>query len=374
MTNALVVVIFTLEGINMTKKLLQRLLFLICLVTISVTFCSCGILSDEEETMGPPPNIKAQKNQYELYKVGRKDVTKTAKGSGNLVATRKADLFFSEAGSRIKSINIKSGQNVKKGDTLIALYTDDISDNIKFQESEIQKIQLQVDTQKSLLKKYESIPKDYQPSPKEMSDMVNNIKLTEIDLNNAKITLDGLKRKLSQAVLTAPYDGIITYMDEEIKVGDIVEAYKRIVSVSDPSSFQLSYQVPDEDLSIIKAGMKAEITYKGNKYEGIVTMAPVDYPDSGRPLKYISTALINIMKLPADAKLGETVDFGIVIKSKTNVIAIPKKALRSTVGGKAVQIMEGENKKQVNVETGIESAMDVEILSGLKEGQSIILN
>ncbi len=374
MTNALVLVIFTYGGSNMNKKLLQKLPFFICsLIIISVTFCGCSILSDDNETLGPPPNIKVQKNEYELYKIVKKDIEKNIKGSATLISAQKAELFFTESGTRIQSINVTEGQSVKKGTPLITLNTDEISDNCKIQGSEIKKIQIQLDTQKSLLNKYQSLPKDYQPSQKDINDLINNIKLAEIDLENANINLNVLKRKMSQSVLSAPFDGVVTFLDAETKAGNNAEAYKRVVTVSNPNNLQLTYQVPKENIYTIKTGMKAQITYKGTKYEGAVVMSPEDAPENSSE-KQLSTALISVKGLPAEVKLGSTLDFKIVLQSKSNVIVIPKRALKANYSGKTVQIMDGETKKLILVETGLETDVDTEILSGLSEGQKVILN
>lgn len=374
MTNALVVVIFTYGGSNMNKKLLQRLLFFICsLITISVTFCGCSILSDDNETLGPPPNIKVQKNEYDLYKVVNKDIEKSIKGSATLISAKTAQLFFTDSGARIQSINVTEGQIVKKGTALITLNTDEISDNTKIQESEIKKIQMQLDTQKSLLEKYQSLPKDYQPSQKDINDLINNIKLIEIDLENANVTLNMLKRKMSQSVLSAPFDGVVTFIDSETKAGNNAEAYKRVVAVSDPNNLQLYYQVPKEHIYTIKTGMKAEITYKGTKYEGVVVMSPEDAPENASE-KQLSTALISVKGLPEEVKFGATLDFKIILQSKSNVIVVPKRALKATYSGKTVQIMDGETKKLIPVETGLETDVDTEIISGLSVGQKVILN
>jgi hypothetical protein len=44
------------------------------------------------------------------------------------------------------------------------------------------------------------------------------------------------------------------------------------------------------------------------------------------------------------------------------------------MGTKAVQIMDGETKKQVTVEIGIQTPLEAEIINGLNEGTTVILN
>jgi hypothetical protein len=102
-------------------------------------------------------------------------------------------------------------------------------------------------------------------------------------------------------------------------------------------------------------------------------MSPEDAPENASE-KQLSTALISVKGLPAEVKFGTTIDFKIILQSKSNVIVIPKRALKANYSGKMVQIMDGETKKQILVETGLETDVDTEILSGLSEGQKVILN
>ncbi|MNI96739.1 hypothetical protein D3C73_1552570 [compost metagenome] len=56
------------------------------------------------------------------------------------------------------------------------------------------------------------------------------------------------------------------------------------------------------------------------------------------------------------------------------MLIIPKVGLRSYMGRDYVQVLEGESRKEIDVEKGIVSSTEVEIRKGLKEGQKVILN
>lgn len=353
----------------MNIKIKQKISIILCSITVSVMFCSCSILPDDEQTLAPPI-VKAQKTEYQTYTVVPKDISQSIKGTGSLISMVKKDLSFIQSGTRIKSINVKEGQKVKQGDILIVLDTGNLPDDIKIQENLVKKAQIKLDDQNSLLKKYISLPKDYQPSQKELNDVINKIKASEIDLNNATIKLNILQRRQSLTVLTSPINGIVTSI-EKIKPGDTVEAYRKVITVTSPEGFYLYYQVVEKDISMIKKGMKAEITYDGKKYEGHVVKTQEDSSDE---LDMKGALLISIDNLPSDARLGGVAELVITTESRKNVIVIPKKALKNFNNNKVVQILDGESKKQVDIKTGLETTDEVEILSGLDEGQKVILN
>jgi hypothetical protein len=64
---------------------------------------------------------------------------------------------------------------------------------------------------------------------------------------------------------------------------------------------------------------------------------------------------------------------GIVVQNKDNVLLVPKKAVRSAGTRKFVQYMSGSSRKVANVEVGIVTDDMAEIVSGLTEGQIVIV-
>lgn len=128
-----------------------------------------------------------------------------------------------------------------------------------------------------------------------------------------------------------------------------------------------------ENLNNIKIGMKVKVTINGSEYKGEVIMSPDNAPLDALE-KYKNAVVVKVLDLPDSAAWGDSIDFSIDIQSKKNVLVIPKKGLRRMMGRSYVQVMDGDSKKEFDVEVGIESAYDVEIRGGLKEGQMVILN
>jgi len=72
-------------------------------------------------------------------------------------------------------------------------------------------------------------------------------------------------------------------------------------------------------------------------------------------------------------KSGMTVDVDIICDSRENVLAVPQRTVFNKNGDKFVRVLEEKNVKEVKVETGIRgSEGEIEILSGLKEGEKVI--
>ena len=342
-------------------------MILIAIITTSIT--GCTIMPEEEGALAPPL-VKPKITEYELYKVAKKDITKELKGTGNLIASTEKTLYFEQSGARLKSIDVELGEKVKKGMLLVRLDSGNLQIQLKLQKNTVEKLQFQINIKKKLYERYMSLPENSRPPKMELEDIMNEKRLQEFDLNSASIVLEDIKNQIAKLNLTSPVNGVVTFI-EDLKAGDTVDAYKQIITVSDPSKLQIYYQ--SDSVKDIKSGMQAAINHAGKEYKGEVVLAqdnaPVDALD-----KYKDAIILIIKEMSEEMKLGDSVDFIIEIKSKKDVISIPKQGLKVFLSRKYVQILEGGTKKEFDVQTGIETEDQVEIVDGLKEGQMVILN
>lgn len=304
----------------------------------------CSALPKEEQTLAPPL-VKPQKAQYELYEVTRKDITKMINGNGSLISIKENNLFTKENGKRIKKINVKYGQAVKKGESLIEFDSEDVENDIKLQKIEVEKSEIRYERSSQGSDEYDK-------------------KLSLLDVKSAKARLEALQQKLESSKLIAEVSGMATFV-ETLKEGDVAEAYKTLVTISDPKALQVLYQT--QDIGNVKNGMKAELTFKGKKYEGVVAQIPT----SG---VYKDSIIVDFKSSFNEGNFGDTIELAITLETKKNTLVVPKAAVKSFMGSNIVEILDDNKKVSLDVDKGIESNNEVEILSGLKEGQKAIIN
>ncbi|ERI92618.1 efflux transporter, RND family, MFP subunit [Clostridiales bacterium oral taxon 876 str. F0540] len=317
------------------------------IVTGSLALTGCGILPTEEQTLAPPL-VKPQKQEYELYDVVKKDITKAVIGNGTVISSNENNVFAKENGKRLKGIKIKFGQMVKKGDVLLEFDTNDLESNIKLQELSLKKAQINNDRASVGTDEYAK-------------------QLAAIDVQVEKTKLDVMKSQLQASKLTASIDGKVDFI-ESLKEGDVVEPYKTLVTISDPNKLQVNYKPSDtSNISKLQTGMKVSLSLNGKSYEGVVSQLPT----SGR---YKDSAVIDFKEAVKGVNLGDSMELNIILETKKNTIVIPKQGLKNFMGNNTVEVLDGNKKVSIDVEKGIESATEVEILSGLKEGQKVILN
>lgn len=316
----------------------------------------CSLLPREEPSLAPPL-VQPVKQNYTTVEVKRGTIQRDVKGIALLEATDIAYHQFKEGGGRVKEVFVKAGDTVRKGDVLVQLELEGLDLDFKFRQLELEKAKLALEQAKG-------------PD----NEQLLRIRLMELDI--AETQLELVRKKLNSKQIVAEADGQVIFV-ADVKPPDYIEPYRVLVSVADPHKLRLSYERSSTgSMNDVEVGMTAEATWKGNKFNATVTQTPNSAPltdDQMLREKYARTLYLELQEVPAEAKLGEMVDIRIVTRESKDTLIIPKNALRSFQQRNYVQVLDGERLSELDVEVGIEAALEVEILAGVEEGQRIVL-
>lgn len=329
-----------------------RLLSVLIISLLSLTACSLFPEEAIEEVV--PVVAPAVKTQKAEYVVKRDTIEKSVRANGRLTAQKEESLYFSEANFPIAQINVEVGQRVTKGDILVSLDTKDIAYQIKDSEFDLKLAELNMI---EMLREEEA--KD------------NSIELEKAKMNFEKMKLahQQLVEKSTNSILVAPFNGEVIAVNK--KVGDTIEAYKTIIVLADTSGLKVNVTVSNTDLKEVALGMPATLKINGNDLEGEVISLPQEETDNQNPNqeKFIT---LGVDKLPSDASRGTFVDARIIILRKENVLTIQGAALRSYNGRHYVQVKDDKGRRDVDIEIGIQTPTQIEVVVGLEEGQILI--
>ena len=187
------------------------------------------------------------------------------------------------------------------------------------------------------------------------------------------------KTSLSYTTITAPRDGVI--LKKNVEEGTIVNSGRSgvaegmaIVELGDLSTMYVDVEVDETDLADIRVGQKVEIDVESIKSKTLVgSVTRVD--PQATTSSNITTVKVEIKVLDHDRRLvpGLSATCTFLAGERSNVLALPGRAVRQR-GGKYYVTMPGEpTPKTVPVEVGLEGDDLVEIISGLKEGDQVLV-
>ncbi len=206
----------------------------------------------------------------------------------------------------------------------------------------------------------------------------------EITLAQSRLQLETAQRALADLTLTAPVAGVVTTMNA--KIGQRMGASQTAAVLADLSALSVEIGLDESDIVQVAVGQPAIVTldaFAEGELGGVITaIAPTAQAQSGVVL-YAVTVALDPTALPVRA--GMTADVEIATESAEDALIIPLKAIRSTDGGNFVsrRLRAGESVPagangpatpgfaSVRVELGLMTDTQIEVLSGLEEGDVV---
>lgn len=333
-----------------------RLLLTLIVAIFLLPLSACSLFPEEAIEEVVPVVAPAVKTQKPEYVVKRETMEKSVRANGRLTAQKEESLYFSEANFPIAQINVEVGQQVTRGEVLVRLDTKDLAYQIQDSEFDLKLAELNMI---QMLREEEA--KD------------NSIELEKAKMNfeKRKLAHQQLVEKSLNSSLVAPFNGEVIAVNK--RVGDTVEAYKAIIVLADTSGLKVNVSVSNTDLKEVALGMPAIVKINGIDLDGKVISMPQEETGSNQNPNYQEKFItLGVDKLPSDVSRGTFVDARIIILRKENVLTIQGAALRSYNGRHYVQVKDEKGRRDVDIEIGLQTPTQIEVVAGLEEGQILI--
>lgn len=203
------------------------------------------------------------------------------------------------------------------------------------------------------------------PSPQDIAQQQAAIDSAQIAVRQAQANLDAAK-------LVAPFDGVV--QEVQVSAGDTVNAGAPLVQLSDPNALEARTTVSEEDYPLTKVGQTAQLYFDAQP-DLIITgkiseIVPLRDSASSSP---VYPVFITLDTVPPGLAPGMTVDGSILIAKRTNVLHLPRALVHARSDGSAqVRVWENGQTQTRDIQTGLRGDQDVEIISGLQEGEQVV--
>jgi membrane fusion protein, macrolide-specific efflux system len=148
---------------------------------------------------------------------------------------------------------------------------------------------------------------------------------------------------------------------------------QRIASIIKTGNPLISVNLSEIDVPKVKVGQKATITFDSitdKTFTGIITAIDRTGSTSSSVTSY--PAIITLDSGSDQILPNMAVTANIITEVKDNVLLVPSSAIKNQNGQSTVAVIEGGSETTVNVETGISSDSQTEIVSGISEGDTVV--
>ncbi len=181
-----------------------------------------------------------------------------------------------------------------------------------------------------------------------------------------------LERRATSRLLRAPAAGIVYNLPRA--AGESVAPGQLLATVTDPLHVRVRARVDAPDLPRVRAGQRLVVTFdgaRGGRWDGSVVLVPPGLRDAGgREVGEVLGELSgDAGALPSNA----SVNVEIVAGEKPSALVIPRGALQREGTARIVYRLLGGKASRTPVEVGLIGPNDVEVVSGLREGDLVIL-
>lgn len=240
-----------------------------------------------------------------------------------------------QAGGTVSAINVQEGDAVSKGDILIELTGDDLTESIQSASE---------------------------------------------SLRSAEISMQNQQDNMSNYTITSPISG--TIIEKDAKQGDALTSGSTLCVIYDLSYLEMVINVDELQIGALSVGQKVQITADavGDKtYVGTVTRVSMKGSSSGGTTTYPITIRIDNTD---GLRPGMNANAEIVVAEANNALVVPNAAVirggyvlvskKSPSAANAVEDMDApEGYVYVKVETGVSDDSYTEIKSGLQEDDTV---
>jgi HlyD family secretion protein len=353
-------------------------------------------------------------SRLRVAEVTRGTLVRDASVNGRVVAAVSPTLY-AKASSTV-NLKVAAGDTVKKDQVLAVLESPDLADVLKRETSTYEGLKAEVARQQILsrkqkllaqkeadtaeierlsaqrtLERYDSVAQvgviakiDYQKAKDalqsaeirakhasqaavlEGDDVQLALKTKVNELERAKLSMQEAQRRVDELTVRAPVDGFIGTLNVQNRM--VVAANAPLMTLVDLSRLEIEVEVPETYVADMGLGMGAEIQLPSGTATGKLSAL------SPEVVKNMVLARVRFDgEQPKGLRQSQRVSARLLIEEKPNVLMLPRGPFVENDGGRYAYVVRDGIAVRIPITMGATSVSAVEILSGLKQGDKVVV-
>lgn len=362
------------------RKTLCTLIGLTTITGLILTGCGKSTAQEAQITLEP----EAEQVLFEMSTVDYGDVVLSEKLICTYRQMEDQEVSFTVSGRTIDQICVSIGDTVHKGDLLATLVTEGLEDEIAKVEYDLERQKLLLDQNERNLQNEidrlnvqytyhtEQTSSDWVEKEKQLDEIEQEHRYLREDYSDA-IALDEAElavfaKEQEESRVYAQLDGTVSSVARDLE-GSVCVKDDPIMTIIDTSECLFEMQKPEYS-DYFKPGEAVSMTITTGNGKGDYLLLPYDIENWGE------TQLFSIEEQPEGAVLevGASGNLLLIMDTREHVLRVPKDAVHNADGKDYVYMEDDDGMRQiVYVEAGLQGDEYTEILSGLQEGEKVIL-
>ncbi|MBI4832272.1 MAG: efflux RND transporter periplasmic adaptor subunit [Candidatus Lindowbacteria bacterium] len=337
--------------------------------------------------------------------VTRGDIEHRVIATGKVEPLSKVEIR-SKVDGIIKTIAVDEGDRVSKGQVILELDKDILASRVREARGALErararyeqaKIEASTSEMDSAQKRYDRLKKLFEQGlvPEQQLEDAETaltvskdaykarqaaITMAKAELTAVTAALERSENELGYATIVSPVDGIVLSRDVDVgsAVASVVSTMGTLImTLGDVREMHIVGDVDESDVGLVREGMPARISvesYSDKKFHGTVKRISPLGVEKDKIMNFEVEVTITDNDVPLRANM--TADAEIIVEKHQNALLVPQNAIRydrEQAFVEAPDRKEKTGKRTVNITLGITGTNFSEALSGLKEGDEVIL-
>jgi macrolide-specific efflux system membrane fusion protein len=336
------------------------------------------------------------------------DIESTVVATGALEASQMVSVGAQVSG-QIKSLKVQLGDRVKAGDLIAEIDSTTQLNKVRnaraaltstraqkaVQEANLRQAQLAFERQKMMLDQEATSRADYETAEATLATTKAQIQALDAQIEQGQTELDTAEANLGYTKIVAPMDGtVVAVVAKEGQTVNANQTAPTIIKLAKLDTITVSAEISEADVIKVRPGQTVYFTILGNpekRYYGklrTIEPAPESIESDSSGAGGSSSAsgsssqaiyyngLFEVPNPNGELRISMTAQVYLVLAEAKGVLTIPSAALEHKMpnGSAVVMVVNAEGKPAPRkIETGINNNAVVEVLSGLKVGEQVVV-
>ena len=327
-------------------------------VCFQVIFISLFLLSCKEEknksNENPPVPRGNVAIQAEGFIVKERVLSENIEVPGSLLPFEETTIR-AEISGRLVQLNIPEGSSVKAGFLLAKLFDGDL-------QAQLRKLQVQLEIATKTAERQKELLTINGISQQEYD-------LSELEVNNLKADIELVKVSIVKTEIRAPYDGRIGL--KNISLGAYITPTDVITSIRQVNQLKLEFTIPEKYSENIRKGQLVNFTVSGasQNFTSTVIATETSIEATTRTLRVRAVVKGNNPILVP----GNFAKISLQMGKNARALIVPTQAILPQARNKSAIVYTDGVAKFLPVITGIRDSSYVQVLDGLKAGDTVVI-
>ncbi|MFT3934968.1 MAG: efflux RND transporter periplasmic adaptor subunit [Chitinophagaceae bacterium] len=280
-------------------------------------------------------------------------ITNTVEANGTVVANEYVELH-PEVSGRITYLNVPEGHNIAQGTVIARIYDADL-------QAQIAKSKVLLDMAEKTEDRYKKLLAVNGLNQADYDNALNQVNSLKADINYTQTLIN-------KTVIKAPFSGIVGL--RQVSPGAFVTAASIIATIQQVQKVKIDFTLPEEYSNIIKKGNLVDVEVDAAQHTRKKALIIATEPTVNLTTRNLK---VRAVLQGGSANPGAFVKVFVDAGGNKKAVMIPTNSIIPDDKNSQVILVKSGKAAFVNVTTGVRESNNVEILSGIQPGDSVVV-